>query len=341
MLQNKSKMLEGYQARRNRYLGITGILLLIMILLALAMMSCGNTNYSPAVVVRTLLGEEIKGASFTIRTLRLPRMLAGLFCGIAFGMAGNTFQKLLGNPLASPDIIGISSGASVAAVFAILVLQLNQTMVSFVALLSGLLVSGIIYRISHENGFSNGKLILTGIGMQAFLNALLSWLLLRASQYNMADAIHWLSGSLNGIRMSNIPALVLAVVIFGGCILLLERHLSVMQLGDAYAATLGVKVKRIRFLLMFFSLFLIAFATSVTGPLASAAFLSGPIAARISGGGRNHTISSALTGAILVMGADCLGQFGLPYRYPAGILTGLMGAPYLVYLLIRINKKGV
>ena len=81
------------------------------------MMVYGNTIYMPGTVLEVLKGNETKGAAFTIKTLRLPRMLAAIFCGAAFGLAGNTFQKLLGNPLASPDIIGVTSGASVAAVF--------------------------------------------------------------------------------------------------------------------------------------------------------------------------------------------------------------------------------
>ena len=94
------------------------------------MMVYGNTIYMPGTVLEVLKGNETKGAAFTIKTLRLPRMLAAIFCGAAFGLAGNTFQKLLGNPLASPDIIGVTSGASVAAVFGILVLKWNGNIVS-------------------------------------------------------------------------------------------------------------------------------------------------------------------------------------------------------------------
>lgn len=98
----------------------------------------------------SIKGNETKGAAFTIKTLRLPRMLAAIFCGAAFGLAGNTFQKLLGNPLASPDIIGVTSGASVAAVFGILVLKWNGNIVSILAVLSGLLVSSAIYFLPRE-----------------------------------------------------------------------------------------------------------------------------------------------------------------------------------------------
>lgn len=155
-------------------------------------------------------------------------------------MAGNTFQQLLGNPLASPDIIGVTSGASVAAVFGILVLKLNGGTVSLMAVFSGLLVSVLIYFLSQGGGFSNARLILTGIGMQAFLSAVISWMLLKASEYDVANALRWLSGSLNGVKLENVPRLALVVFGAGGAILLLNRQLSMLQLGEAHAVTLGV-----------------------------------------------------------------------------------------------------
>lgn len=339
-LQNNYAITEGYRKRQKKYLCAVIFLVILVLILAFAMMIYGNTVYKPSTILRVLKGENIKGASFTIMTLRLPRMCAAVLCGISFGMAGNTFQKLLGNPLASPDIIGISAGSNTAAVFGILILGLDSSTVSVLAVISGLFVSGLIYILSQGNGFSSGRLILTGIGIQAFLNAVLSWMLLKASEYDVPSALHWLSGSLNGVRMKSIPPLAIVVALAGTGILLLNRHLSVLQLGDAYAATLGVSLNATRLMLIFLSLFLIAFATSVTGPMSSVAFLAGPIAARISGGGNSNMVTSALTGAVLVTAADCIGQFLLPARYPAGIITGILGAPYLLFLLLCMNRKG-
>lgn len=294
----KNTIWSGYYKRKKRYWFTACILLSLVILLACIMMVYGNTIYMPGTVLEVLKGNETKGAAFTIKTLRLPRMLAAIFCGAAFGLAGNTFQKLLGNPLASPDIIGVTSGASVAAVFGILVLKWNGNIVSILAVLSGLFVSSAIYYFAQGDGFSNGKLILTGIGMQAFLNALISWMLLKASEYDVSSALRWLSGSLNGVSMDQVPRLGLIL-----CALLL-----------------------------------IAFATSVTGPIASVAFLAGPIAARISGSGKSNLMTSALTGCVLVMVSDLVGQYAFPSRYPVGVVTGILGAPYLIYLLIRMNR---
>lgn len=335
-----SAITAGYLKRQRRYILTTGILLLLTLSLAAVMMLYGNTIYSPETVLRVLSGTDAGGAAFTIRTLRFPRMLTAILCGMAFGLSGNTFQQLLGNPLASPDIIGVTSGASIAAVFGILILKLDYGIVAVMAVFSGLLVSALIYFLSHKNGFSNTRLILTGIGMQAFLNSIISWMLLKASEYDVASALRWLSGSLNGVKMDTVPALAAVVFTAGLGILLLSRHLLILQLGEAHAVTLGIPVSITRLLLILLALVLTAFAASVTGPIASVAFLSGPIAARISGRGRSSMLAASLTGSILILISDLVGQFTLPSRYPVGVITGILGAPYLLFLLLRINHKG-
>lgn len=335
-----SAITAGYLKRQRRYILTTGILLLLTLSLAAVMMLYGNTIYSPETVLRVLSGTDAGGAAFTIRTLRFPRMLTAILCGMAFGLSGNTFQQLLGNPLASPDIIGVTSGASVAAVFGILILKLDYGIVAVMAVFSGLLVSALIYFLSHKNGFSNTRLILTGIGMQAFLNSIISWMLLKASEYDVASALRWLSGSLNGVKMDTVPALAAVVFTAGLGILLLSRHLLILQLGEAHAVTLGIPVSITRLLLILLALVLTAFAASVTGPIASVAFLSGPIAARISGRGRSSMLAASLTGSILILISDLVGQFTLPSHYPVGVITGILGAPYLLFLLLRINHKG-
>ena len=335
-----SAITAGYLKRQRRYILTTGILLLLTLSMAAVMMLYGNTIYSPETVLRVLSGTDAGGAAFTIRTLRFPRMLTAILCGMAFGLSGNTFQQLLGNPLASPDIIGVTSGASVAAVFGILILKLDYGIVAVMAVFSGLLVSALIYFLSHKNGFSNTRLILTGIGMQAFLNSIISWMLLKASEYDVASALRWLSGSLNGVKMDTVPALAAVVFTAGLGILLLSRHLLILQLGEAHAVTLGIPVSITRLLLILLALVLTAFAASVTGPIASVAFLSGPIAARISGRGRSSMLAASITGSILILISDLVGQFTLPSRYPVGVITGILGAPYLLFLLLRINHKG-
>jgi iron complex transport system permease protein len=341
MIINKNaNIIIGFQKRKFRFITVTSLLLLLTLLLASLMLVLGNINYRPVTVLKVLMGEQLKGATFAIGTLRLPRMLSGLLVGIAFGIAGNTFQTMLRNPLASPDIIGVTSGSSVAAVYCILIWKISGTTVSVISVISGLLVAGLIYTLSRGGSFSGGRLILIGIGVQAMLNAMISFLLLRANQYDVPAALRWLSGSLNGIQMKSIPGLFFIVLICGSLIVLLGKHLKILELGEQSATTLGLKTDQTRLLLVMCSVFLIAFATSVTGPVAFVAFLAGPIAVKLVGSGNSNVIPAGLVGAILVLGADLLGQFAFDIRFPVGIITGILGAPYLLYLLIRMNQRG-
>ena len=331
---------EGYRRRRLRCVSVTLLLVLVALILCATALIVGNTIYPLDTVIKVLLGEQIKGATFAIGTIRLPRMLAGLLVGLAFGIAGSTFQTILRNPLASPDIIGVSSGSSVAAVFCILMLKVSGSIVSISAVIAGLSVAAIIYILSRGGSFSGGRLILIGIGVQAMLNAVISYMILKASEYDVPGALRWLSGSLNGIQMTKIPSLFFVVIIFGLLIFLFGRHLKILELGEQSAITLGVRTDVTRLLLILSAVFLIAFATAVTGPVAFTAFLAGPIAARLVGIGAPNELPSGLVGAILVLGADLIGQFAFDTRFPVGIITGILGAPYLLYLLIRMNKTG-
>lgn len=315
---------------------------LIMIIAALMYigLSYGKTIYSFSHIYNVLFHGETEGA-FVIITLRLPRVIIGLLAGICFGLAGNIFQKLLRNPLASPDMIGISTGASVAAVFAILILQLSGLIVSLIAIIFGMLISLLIVLLSYHRGYSNNRLILIGIGMRAMLSAMISWMLIRTSEYDVGNALRWLSGSLNTVNINDAFSLLIVTIIACVLIALMNNGLSVMGLGEELPVSLGVNTKTLRISLVIVGLMLVAFATSITGPIASVSFLSGPIAGRILRNGKNNMAATACIGAILVLASDLIAQYGLSFRYPVGVVTGMLGAPYLLYLIFMMNKKGV
>lgn len=315
---------------------------LIMIIAALMYIgiSYGKTIYSFSHIYNVLFHGETEGA-FVITTLRLPRVIIGLLAGICFGLAGNIFQKLLRNPLASPDMLGISTGASVAAVFAILILQLSGLIVSLIAIIFGMLISLLIVLLSYHHGYSNNRLILIGIGMRAMLSAMISWMLIRTSEYDVGNALRWLSGSLNTVNMNDAFSLLIVTIIACVLIAIMNNGLSVMGLGEELPVSLGVNTKTLRISLVIVGLMLVAFATSITGPIASVSFLSGPIAGRILRNGKNNMAATACIGAILVLASDLIAQYGLSSRYPVGVVTGMLGAPYLLYLIFMMNKKGV
>ncbi len=326
------------RARRHTLL-LCGALVAVGAVFFLSLM-VGNTFYSPDEVIRAVLGETVPGASFTVTELRLPRATLGLLAGMSLGIAGVTFQTMLRNPLASPDVIGISSGASAAAVIGIVVLSLNEATVSVLALVGALGTAGLIYLLSHRGGFAGVRLILIGVGVAAMLDSVVSYTLSRAAQWDIQAAMQWLAGSLNGATWERVAPLALVFLVVLPLVLALESPLGILRLGDDSAAALGVGLRRTRLGLIFCAVSLLAFATAATGPIAFVAFMAGPIAARIWGAGTHLLLASGLVGALLVLVADLFGQFAFGNRYPVGVITGLLGAPYLLFLLVRTNRNG-
>lgn len=325
--------------RRRRRLTITALAIAVVGLFGVSLM-VGHTFYSPGEVVRVVLGEEVAGASFTVGQLRLPRAVLAALVGGAFGMAGVTFQTLLRNQLAAPDIIGISSGASAAAVHAIVVLSWSASAVSMLAIVSALSTAGLIYLLAYRDGVLGTRLILIGIAVKAMLDSVVSYGLLRAAQWDLQVAMRWLTGSVNSTTWDQVVPVLLALLVLGPVLMSRARDLEVMRHGADAASALGVRVSRMQLVVILSAVGLIAFATAAAGPIAFVAFLSGPIAFRIVGAGGPLLVPAALVGAALVLGADLGGQWAFGTRYPVGVITGVLGAPYLVYLLVRVNRAG-
>ena len=326
------------RVRRGRL--VIGALAVAVVLVFLLTLMVGQTFYGPGDVLRVIFGQTVPGASFTVGDLRLPRASLGLLSGFAFGIAGVTFQTMLRNPLASPDVIGISAGASAAAVFGIVVLSLDGAAVSVLAVGGALVTAGVIWMLSNRGGFVGTRLILIGIGVAAMLESVISYVLSRAAAWDLQTAMRWLTGSLNGAEWSSVIPLAATTVVLVPVMLAQGRSLGVLRLGDESAVGLGVHVSRTRVLVIIGAVALLAVATSAAGPIAFVAFMSGPIAARIVGPAGSPLLASGLVGALLVMLSDLLGQFAFDGRYPVGVITGVLGAPYLVFLLIRMNRSG-
>ncbi|MEK0316612.1 FecCD family ABC transporter permease [Cohnella sp. 56] len=333
-------IMAGRRHRRRRWALVTGLLTLLAVVLCCLMLLLGHTIYPVKEVIRALTGEQLKGVTFAVHTIRLPRMLAGLFAGFAFGVAGYTFQTMLRNPLANPNVIGITSGSSAAAVFCITVLHASGAIISAASVITGLATVLVIYVLSRGSSFSIGRLIIVGIGIQAMLDAVISYLLLVSAEQDVPAAVRWLTGSLNGSTLQQLPPLVITVLLCVPVAIIFGRHLGILELGEQAASSLGVSTDRTRIVLIVSSVFMIAIATATTGPIAFVSFLAGPIAKRLVGVGFSNVIPAGLVGVNLVLASDLIGQFAFAYRFPVGIITGLLGAPYLIFLLIRMNRKG-
>ena len=288
-------------------------------------------------VPRTVFG-LIAGGCLHHKKLRLPKLIVGGLAGFSFGLAGYTFQNLLRNPLASPDIIGVTAGSSAAAVFCILILGINGAVASIFSVVAGLLVTGLILLLSGKGNAFSSRMILIGIGFQAVLNTLISWMLLVGSEYDVGTALRWLRGSLNPVQMSDVPAITIMTVLAGGALLFCNKELRIMQLGDEYATTLGASINIIRICCLICALLLSSVATAATGPIASVAFLSGPIATKLTRNGSIAMLTSGFIGIILVYASELIGKNLFETSYPVGVVTGLLGAPYLLLLLLNINN---
>lgn len=326
--------------RATRTVAITAALALLTLGVFGFSLCWGEVVYTPGQVWQVLLGHRVPGASYAVGTLRLPRATLGLVAGLALGAGGVVFQILLRNQLASPDIIGISSGASAAGVICIVFFGLTQSVVSVIALVASLAVALVIYLTAYRGGFSATRLVLTGIGIAALLNSVVAYALSQADTWDLPTATRWLTGSLNGATWQRTLPLALTVLVLIPVLLFFSRELNVLRLGDDSATSLGVHTNRTRLVVIVTAVALVAVATAAGGPIAFVAFLSGPIALRVVGSGTSIILPAALVGALIVLVADLVGQYFLGTRYPVGVITGALGAPFLIYVLVRTNRAG-
>jgi iron complex transport system permease protein len=293
-------------------------------------------------VVPAIVGFGNPDADFIVRTLRLPRALTGALVGAAFGVSGAIFQSLARNPLASPDVIGITAGASAAAVAVIVWVGGSSTVVYLGALAGALLTAAAIYLLAYKRGVVGYRLVLVGIGVAAVLSALTSYLLTRAEIFEAQRATVWLTGSLNGRSWSHVRPVALALVLLLPATLALGRQLRLLELGDATAKGLGVRVERARGALITAGVALAGIATASAGPIAFVALVAPQIARRLVRAGGATLVPSTLVGAALVLLADLAARRALaPTELPVGVVTGIIGGPYLLWLLFRANRIGV
>jgi len=321
---------------------VAAALLVLVIAMFALTLSYGDFQISLPDVVRSLLGQPTPpGVDYIMHDLRLPRASVSVLAGLAFGLAGAIFQQLLRNPLASPDVIGVSQGATTAAVVTVLVLGLDGGIVAAAGLAGALVTALVIYALSWRKGVGGYRFILVGIGIGTVLTSITSYILTRSDVKVAAEAMIWLTGSVNGRTWPQIVPLAVAVLILVPVALTLGRALTGMQLGDDLATAFGVRVQWSRFALLITAVCLAGMATSAAGPIAFVAFMSGPIAARLVGGGRPVLIQAALVGALLVLVSDFIGSHLLGSRqFPVGVVTGVIGAPYLLWLLATANRSG-
>lgn len=324
---------------------VTLALFVLLVLTFAAALYLGDYPVPPGEVVRSLLspftGLVDKGVDFIVLNVRLPRATLAVLTGMSFALSGIIFQTLLRNPLASPDIIGISHGASAAAVFCIIMLGLSGFSVALGALAGAVLTALVIYALSWRGGVTAYRVVLIGIGMAAIMGAVMSWLFTRARLFEVQKALGWLIGSLNASNTGDIAIIAVALVILLPVTVLLVRALDALQLGDDTATALGTRVEAVRLSLMLVAVAYAAFATAAVGPVTFVAFVAGPIARNLLSGAGKGFPQAALVGALVMLGSDLVAQHALPsVQLPVGVVTGVFGAGFLLWLLVASNRAG-
>lgn len=328
-------------ARRRRTEVVCGATVLILLgFLAYAVL-VGDRAISVGEAARALLGGGSDIDRLVVIELRLPVALAAVLVGAALGLAGALFQSALRNPLASPDLLGIGNGASLGAVIALLMFSATGSAVAVSALAGAGVVAGLIWALAWRSGMRSARFVLVGVGLAYFCMAGVSWMLTRADLRMAQQALGWLVGSVGNVTLGQVGGLSAAMVVLLPLATLLAPRLRLLVLGDDHCRALGCSPNRLMLGVIAVGVALVACATAVAGPVAFVALTAPAIARRLVGG--VALVPAALIGAAATLVGQVVGAHLLPggMTAPVGILTGIAGAPYLLWLLARRGRGQV
>jgi iron complex transport system permease protein len=306
---------------------------------ALLHIGVGAYAIAPGDVFQTLIGRGPKAYDFIVNQVRLPRALVAYLVGMALALAGGILQGLTRNPLASPEILGVTAGANVVAVAILILLpQVPWAALPPAAFAGALIAALLTYLIAWQKGSHPIRLILVGIGIAALAQAGVSILLTsNALIAKIQEAMLWLAGSVYGTTWQQVGPLSIWMAILVPLTFLLSRPLGALQMGDDLARGLGVRVEWKRGALLFAAAGLAGVAVASAGNVTFVGLMAPHIARRLVGARPAGLLAVAgMTGGLILLSADLIGRTIFdPIEIPCGIITAIVGAPYFLYLLIR------
>ncbi|WP_405556759.1 FecCD family ABC transporter permease [Streptomyces sp. NBC_01171] len=321
---------------------IVVVLLLVAVLAAgVALIGTGDAHIPATDVLRTLVGNGNPYQDFIVNELRLPRLLVGLLVGASLGLGGALFQSISRNPLGSPDVLGLAQGSTAGALVMIVLFSGSAAAVTAGALVGGLVTGLGIYLLAWKQGVHGYRLVLVGIGVSAVLTAVNGYLITKADIVDAARAVVWMTGSLSGRDWTQVwPLLILCAVVVP-VVLANGRGLRMLEMGDDVAYALGVRVHRVRLVLMVGAVLLTAAATAAAGPVGFVALIAPQLARRLTRSPGPNLVPSLCMGAALLVTADwvCQRLFGAD-QLPVGVVTGVVGGAYLLWLLVGERRAG-
>lgn len=312
-------------------------ILLFGLLAVILSTSLGEMVLTPMEVIRGALGIGEADHTMVIRHLRLPRVVVALLAGASLAAAGAVLQGVIRNPMASPDMLGVTGGASVAAVIFLTYFSdsLSIRWLPAAAMFGAILVSVILYILAWKKGLSPFRLILVGIGMASLMSAMTTMMIIFSPKNDPGQAYLWLTGSVYGTNWENVLTILPWTLILLPLAYGFSRHIDIGQLGDDIAIGAGSKVQRNRVILLGISVALAGSAVSVAGGVGFIGLVAPHMARKLVGSKFSNVLpTSALLGGIIVMLADLVGRtILLPLDIPVGVFTSAIGAPFFIYLL--------
>ena len=313
-----------------------------MLALALCSLFVGKYPLSPGLLVS---GDDMQWRVFL--TLRLPRVLVGLIGGFALGVCGFVFQTVFSNPLASPDIVGVSSGASTGAAAGILFFSgvsagaAAVTASAFVGALFAAVTAIVLSTL--DKSAKNSTIVLAGIAVHALSQTVLMALKLTADpERELASIEYWMMGSLNGITLSECGGNLVLTVLCTAVLFFLHRQIILLSAEEGEARMLGVSVGKMRLTVLITATLTVAAVISGTGLISFIGLLAPHIARLLTGENRISTmLLGGITGGILLLGADILARTVAAAELPVSIFTSLLGAPFLIWLVLGKRNERV
>ncbi|MFE4371520.1 FecCD family ABC transporter permease [Streptomyces sp. NPDC056835] len=323
-----------------RAAAVAVVLAVALAAVCVAYLSVGESFVAPSEVLKVLLGQTSSN-ELVVGTLRLPRMVVGLLVGLAFGIAGALIQTVARNPLASPDIIGISQGASVLTVGAMTFGVTSYTVLPYLSVAGGIIAAALVYVFAWRGGLHATRFVLIGIGFAIALRSLTTLFLTKGDYLVAQQAQVWMTGSLNGRGWDSATPLGWLLLALVPAVLWAAYAQRTVSMDDDTATSLGVRLGRVRLGLVLLGVVLASVATGAAGPVDFVALLAPQIARRMTRTAQIPLLCSALMGAVIVVLADLLARRLLsPTELPVGVLTAAVGAPYLIWLIVRGRTAG-
>ncbi|MFI1164313.1 FecCD family ABC transporter permease [Streptomyces sp. NPDC020801] len=320
---------------------VVALLVLAALTASVLLIGTGDLPIPAQDVLKTLTGDGSQVQEFVVRELRLPRVLVALLVGACLGLAGALFQSISRNPLGSPDVLGLSQGAAAGALVVIVLFSGSATAVTLGALAGGLVTGLAIHFLAWKQGVHGYRLVLVGIGVSAVVTAVNGYLITKADFVDAARAVVWMTGSLGGRDWTQVRPLLALCAVLVPLVLANARGLRMLEMGDDVSCALGVRVERVRLLLMACAVVLIAAATAAAGPVAFVALTAPQLARRLTRSPGPNLVPSLCMGAALLVTADWVSQraFGAD-QLPVGVVTGVLGGAHLLWLLVTERRRG-